>query len=268
MGSRFKGTIRPGAMPWAHRYIGSPVLTGILNFLFRAGISDAHCGMRSFTRSAYDRMGLQTTGMEFASEVIINAVKARLRITEIPITYYPRAGESKLRSLRDGWRHLRFMLLYSPVHLFLVPGFLLWFLGMLIVIALLPGPLPIGGHAYDTHFMVLGSSLALLGFQVINLGLYARTYSLTERFEEHDELMTLFWRNFNLERGLFVGTMVFMTGFLIDSYILYRWIARDFGPLYEVRTALLAMTLLLLGAQTIFSSFFLSILGIRRSRSP
>lgn len=266
MGSRFKGEIRPGAMPWTHQYIGNPVLTGILNLIFNVGISDAHCGMRSFTREAYKRMQLQTMGMEFASEMVINAAKAGLKIAEVPITYHPRAGQSKLRSLRDGWRHLRFMLLYSPVHLFLVPGFLLWFVGMLILVALLPGPLPIGGHAYDIHFMVLGSSLTLLGFQVINLGIYARTYSLTERFEEHDKVMAFFWRNFNLERGLLAGAMVFMTGFFIDSYILYKWIARGFGPLDEFRTALFAMTLLLLGTQTIFSSFFLSILGIRRKR--
>lgn len=164
IGNRFKGHILPGAMTWSHRYIGNPVLSGILNLFFRTGIGDAHCGMRAFTRSAYERMHLQTTGMEFASEMIINASKAGLRMTEIPITYYPRRTRSKLNSLSDGWRHLRFMLLYSPTWLFLFPGSILFGLGILILLLLLPGPFLIAGHAYDIHFMVLGSMLALLGF--------------------------------------------------------------------------------------------------------
>ena len=265
IGSRFKGEILPGAMPWLHRYIGNPVLTGILNFLFRSGISDAHCGMRSFTRPAYDRMYLQTTGMEFASEMVIRAAQARMKIAEVPITYYPRAGRSKLRSIPDGWRHLRFMLLYSPTYVLLLPGLSMWLLGMLIVAVLLPGPLPIGGHAYDVHFMILGASLALLGFQVFNMGIYVRTYAVTEHFDEQDSFLTWFWRHFSLEKGLLVGGLVFLLGLGIDTYILFLWIARDFGPLYEFRTALAAMVLVLLGAQTIFSSFFLSMLGIRKA---
>jgi len=273
MGSRFKGEILPGAMPWLHRYIGNPVLTGILNFLFHSDISDAHCGMRSFTRSAYERMYLQTTGMEFASEMVIRAAQARMRIAEVPITYYPRAGHSKLRSIPDGWRHLRFMLLYSPTYVLLLPGLIIWLLGMLIVAMLLPGPLPIGGHAYDVHFMILGASLALLGFQVFNMGIYVRTYAVTEYFDKQDSFLTWFWRHFSLEKGLLVGGLVFLLGLGVDTYILFLWIARDFGPLYEFRTALAAMVLVLLGAQTIFSSFFLSMLGIRkasgnRSRDP
>ena len=138
MGSRFKGEIKPGAMPWLHRYIGNPTLTGILNLLFRAGVSDAHCGMRAFTKDAYEKLGLQTTGMEFASEMVIKAAKVGLKITEVPITYYPRKGESKLHSFRDGWRHLRFMLMLSPTYLFLLPGALLFLIGLLGTIALLP----------------------------------------------------------------------------------------------------------------------------------
>jgi glycosyltransferase involved in cell wall biosynthesis len=265
MGSRLKGKILPGAMPWSHQYIGNPVLTGILNFLFHSGISDAHCGMRSFTRSAYDRMCLQTTGMEFASEMVIQAARARMKIVEVPITYYPRAGHSKLRSIPDGWRHLRFMLLYSPTYVLLLPGLIMCVLGMLIVGVLLLGPLPIGTHAYDIHFMILGASLALLGFQVFNLGISVRTYAVTEHFDEQDAFLTWFWRQFSLEKGVLVGVLVFLLGFGIDAYILFLWIARDFGPLYEFRTALAAMVLVVLGAQTIFSSFFLSMLGIRRT---
>lgn len=265
MGSRFKGHILPGAMPWSHRYIGNPMLTRILNLLFHAGVSDAHCGIRAFRRSAYDRMRLQTTGMEFASEIVIRAAQTRMRITEVPVTYSPRVGRSKLRSIPDGWRHLRFMLLYSPTYVLLLPGLLMWVLGMLIVTVLLPGPLPIGGHAYDVHFMVLGASLALLGFHVFSLGIYVRTYAVTEHFDEQDAFLTWFWRHFSLEKGLLVGGISFLLGLAIDTYILFLWIARDFGPLYEFRTALAAMVLLVLGAQIIFSSFFLSMMGIRKT---
>jgi len=143
MGSRLKGTILKGAMPWLHRYIGNPFLSWFLNLLFHTGVSDSHCGMRAFTREAYDKMDLKTTGMEYASEMVINSSKAGLKITEVPITYYPRGGESKLNSFSDGWRHLRFMLLYSPNHLFLVPGMFLLLAGLLLLLVLLPGPLTI-----------------------------------------------------------------------------------------------------------------------------
>jgi glycosyltransferase involved in cell wall biosynthesis len=266
MGSRFKGKILPGAMPWSHQYIGNPVLTGVLNLLFRAGVSDAHCGMRAFTRSAYERLQLQTMGMEFASEMVIQAARAGLKIAEVPITYYPRRGHSKLRSIPDGWRHLRFMLLYSPTYVLLLPGFVMWVLGMLIVTLLLPGPVPIGGHAYDVHFMIFGASLALLGFQVLNLGISARTYAITERLDKQDAFLSWFWRHFSLEKGLLIGGFVFLLGFFIDTYIFSLWVARGLGPLYEVRTALAAMVLLVLGAQVVFTSFFLSMLGIQRER--
>ncbi len=264
MGSRFKGKILPGAMPWSHRYIGNPILTGILNMLFHSHVSDAHCGMRAFTKTAYEKMRLRTLGMEFASEMVIRAAQERLKIAEVPITYYPRSGRSKLRSIPDGWRHLRFMLLYSPTYLMLLPGLILWLLGMIIVVALLPGPLPIGGHAYDVHFMVLGATLALLGFQVFTLGIYARTYAITEHFDRHDSFLEWFWKHFSLEKGLLIGALAFLLGVAVDGYILFQWIVRDFGPLYEVRTALAGLVLLVLGAQTIFASFFLSMLGIRR----
>jgi len=186
MGSRFSGEILSGAMPWLHQYIGNPVLTGILNILFKASVSDAHCGMRAFTKEAYEKMNLQTTGMEFASEIVIKAAKAGLKITEVPITYYPRKGESKLNSFRDGWRHLRFMLLYSPTYLFLIPGFILFLIGFIGTLLILPGPFKIGGHAYDVHVMTVTSLFTILGFQVVLLGLYARTYALLSGLEKRD----------------------------------------------------------------------------------
>lgn len=262
MGSRFKGEIRPGAMPWLHRYIGNPVLTGILNLLFKAGVSDAHCGLRAFTKEAYEKMGLQTTGMEFASEMVIKAAKAGLKITEVPITYYPRKGESKLNSFRDGWRHLRFMLMLSPTYLFLLPGALLFMMGLAGTGALLPGPLKIGGRAYDVHVMILASLLCLLGYQLLLLGISARTYSLTGGFEASDLFLQFLYRHFNLEKGLLLGGVTFAVGFFIDGWVAYRWVESGFGELHQVRTALFALLLMVLGAQTVFSSFFLSILGI------
>ncbi|MEW6095584.1 MAG: glycosyltransferase family 2 protein [bacterium] len=264
IGSRFKGKILEGAMPWSHQYIGNPILTWILNLFFGAKISDAHCGMRAVTKEAYKKMDLKTIGMEFASEMVIKALKTKLKIKEIPITYHPRQGESKLDSFRDGWRHLRFMLLYSPTYLFLIPGMTMFFIGLVFLLILLPGPLKIGNLYFGAHYMVLGSLLAILGFQIINLGLYAKSYSLTEHFEESDRFIEWFFGYFNLERGLIVGTLVTLFGLGINIYILVRWILSNFGPLSEVQTGLVALTFMVIGIQIIFSSFFLSILGIKR----
>ena len=262
IGNRLKGKILRGAMPPLHRYIGNPVLTGFLNILFRSGISDAHCGMRAFTQEAYQQMELQTTGMEFASEMVINAKKADLKIEEIPITYSPRKGESKLNSFRDGWRHLRFMLLLSPIYLFLIPGILLFLFGLLGTAALLPGPLQIGSHAYDIHVMVLTCLLCLLGYQILLLGLSAQTLSVIRGFSKSNALIQFVYRNFTLEKGLFFGCVVFVIGFMIDTWIAYDWIKSGFGELQKIRPALFALLLMVLGAQTVFFSFFLSMLGI------
>ena len=262
IGNRFKGEILRGAMPGLHRYIGNPILTGILNVLFRSGVSDAHCGMRSFTREAYQQMELQTTGMEFASEMVIKAIKTDLKIKEIPITYSPRKGESKLNSFRDGWRHLRFMLLLSPTYLFLIPGILLFLLGLVGTIALLPGPLQIGSRAYDIHVMVLACFLCLLGYQVLLLGVSVRTLSVTRGFSSRDSPIQFVYRHFTLEKGLLLGCVMFAVGFLIDCWIAYGWVKSGFGELQKVRPALFALLLMILGTQTIFSAFFVSMLGI------
>lgn len=264
IGNRLKGEILPGAMPKLHRYLGNPVLTGILNMLFRSGVSDAHCGMRSFTREAYQQMELQTTGMEFASEMVIKAIKTDMKIKEIPITYYPRKGESKLNSFRDGWRHLRFMLMLSPTYLFLIPGILLFLMGLMGTVALLPGPLHIGSRAYDIHVMVLACLLCLLGYQVLLLGLSARTLSVTRGFSSSDPLIQFVYRHFTLEKGLLLGCVIFGVGFLIDGWIAYGWVKSGFGELQKVRPALFALLLMVLGTQTVFSAFFLSMLGISR----
>ncbi len=262
IGNRLKGEILPGAMPGLHRYLGNPILTGILNVLFRSGVSDAHCGMRSFTRAAYQQMELQTTGMEFASEMVIKGIKTDLKIKEIPITYSPRKGESKLNSFRDGWRHLRFMLMLSPTYLFLIPGILLFLLGLIGTVALLLGPLQIGNRAYDIHVMVLACLLCLLGYQVLLLGLSARSLSVTRGFSSSDLLIQCVYRHFTLEKGLLLGCVIFAVGFLIDGWIAYGWVKSGFGELQKVRPALFALLLMVLGTQTLFSAFFVSMLGV------
>jgi glycosyltransferase involved in cell wall biosynthesis len=266
MGSRLRGRIEPGAMPWLHRWIGNPLLSGLLNVLFRPGISDAHCGMRGFSKDGYRRMQLQTTGMEFASEMVIKAALAKLRIAEIPITLHPdqRDRPPHLRSFRDGWRHLRFMLLFSPTYLFLLPGGACMAIGLFALLALVQGPRHVGGLNFDVHYMVLGSLLTLLGFQMIATGFFAKAYSHAARLYARDRTLNWLSRYFNLERGLLLGAAVFGVGLVIDGAILLDWLERGMGELNAVRPALLGSTLMVLGAQVIFSSFFLSMLAIDR----
>lgn len=264
LGSRFAGTILPGAMPWANRYIGNPILTGLLNFLFGLKSSDAHSGFRAFTKDAYRRMRLQTTGMEFASELVINAARAKLKVAEVPIIYYPRGGESKLHRVRDAWRHVRFMLLYSPDHLFLVPGFLAFVIGIAGMLFLLPGQQIVSGHLFDYHFMFVFSLLTIIGFQVLMTGFYAKAYAFTHRFAPDDRLIQVFYRYFNLEEWLLGGFLIFLVGLIIDASILWDWIQSGYGHLFAVRPALLALTLMVVGLQLVFSSFLLSILNINR----
>ncbi|HUI27936.1 MAG TPA: glycosyltransferase family 2 protein [Candidatus Kryptonia bacterium] len=269
MGSRLRGRIEPGAMPWLHRWIGNPVLSGLLNFLFHPGISDAHCGMRGFSKDAYRRMQLQTTGMEFASEMVIKGALAGLRMTEIPITLHPdqRNRPPHLRSFRDGWRHLRFMLLFSPTYLFLAPGLACMSVGLFALLALVHGPRHLFGLRFDVHYMVVGSLLTLLGFQIIAMGFFAKAYSHAARLYAPDRSLRMLGRFFNLERGLLAGGGVFLIGLAINVAIVIDWLRSGMGALNAVRPALLASTLMVLGAQMVFSSFFMSMLVIDRRSS-
>jgi len=260
LGSRFRGRILPGAMPWLHRYVGNPVLSGILSLFFGARISDAHCGLRAMTRAASDRMRLKSTGMEFASEMVAVALRHGLRVAEIPITYYPRGGESKLRSFRDGWRHLRFMLLLSPTPLFLVPGLLAVVIGLLGLFALLPGPLRVGALRFDYHFMFVASALAILGVQLVFLGLAAKTYSRAALPDRRDPWVDFLDRRFTLERGLLLGFGLAAAGLGINAWILWAWLAAGRGQLFAVQPALLGLSLIVVGAQIVFGSFFISVL--------
>lgn len=267
MGSRFKGAIEPGAMPWLHRYFGNPVLSGILRIFFGGRVSDAHCGMRSFTREAYRRLHLKTVGMEFASEMIVKACKAKLDIAEIPITLHRdgRSGKPHLRTFSDGYRHLRFMLMCSPTYLFFIPGAILMILGFIPLIALMRGVVWIGGHGCGTHFSLAGTVLATLGFQIILLGLYAKTYSHEAHFEDDARFVTRFYRYFSLERGLLLGALVFLIGFGLDAYVFHAALKARFSiAIAELNKAVLAATFMIMGVQIFFSSFFLSMLDMKR----
>jgi glycosyltransferase involved in cell wall biosynthesis len=264
IGSRLKGNIHDGAMPWLHRYIGNPVLTFTGNFLFKTRVSDFHCGMRAFTRDALNKMSLHTTGMEFATEMIVEAGRKNLRIAEIPIEYRKRGGKAKLNSFSDGWRHLRFMLMYSPDYLFILPGALISFLGVILMLMLVRGPVNIGGISLQIHPMILGSMLTLLGFQVLIIGAITKNFVVAEGFANKDRYITFLNRYFTLERAILLGAVVFLAGFLINANILYTWYSTGFGPLPTLRIAVFAATLIILGIQIIFSAWFMSIMGIER----
>jgi glycosyltransferase involved in cell wall biosynthesis len=265
LGSRFKGTIKKGAMSFSHRYIGNPLLTAILNLFFRSSISDAHTGLRAISREALQRLNLKTTGMEFASEMIVAALRTRLSIEEVPIEYHARRGSSKLNSLSDAWRHVRFMLLYSPTWLYLIPGVLLFFGGGTLLFLSGWGKLVFFHHTFDIHAMVFFVLFCLLGFQIIMVGLYAKTFSLREGFELHDPLLALFSRVITLERGLLTGLVLFLAGFGGSLYLVVKWVKVNFiGPFSEIKMCLFTLLFMLIGIQIIFSSFFLSLLKISR----
>ena len=266
IGNRFKGMIKKDAMPWTHRHIGNPFLSGLVNLFFKTNLSDVHCGFRAFTKEAFDKMNLKTTGMEFASEMVVSASKNRLKICEVPVSYSIRKGKSKLKSFSDGWRHLRFILMYSPTYLFLVPGLFLFLVGLVSIILLKQGPLLISGFNIDIHFMLLGSLLTLLGYQIINLGLCARTYAITIGFEKHDKLIDFIAKYISLERGVVIGIGVLLIGFFVSFKILFSWVHGGFSSMNEIRNVIFSITILIVGVQTIFSSFFLSMLLVEKDR--
>jgi glycosyltransferase involved in cell wall biosynthesis len=263
IGNRMGG-IKPGAMPWLHRYIGNPALSGILNLFFRTGVRDAHCGMRAFRRDVLPRLDLRTTGMEFASEMVVRAGKERLGIEEIPIHYHPREGQSKLSSFRDGWRHLRFLLVHSPNWLFIVPGAILVFIGALVSAAVVL-QLEVLGREWDLHTMVTGALLMIVGTQVLALGLCAHAYG-TYFMNEKDPWFDRMRARFRLEHGLLLGGALMAAGIIVAGIIVGVWANRGFGALSEERLAVLAAALVIIGMQVFFSSFLLSILGLRRRR--
>jgi len=265
LGSRFRGQIHSGAMPWLHRRIGNPVLTRVLNLFFGVKVSDAHCGLRAVRRDALPVLELDSTGMEFASEMIFKAAKRGLVVGEVPIDYYPRIGESKLQTLRDGWRHLRFMLVHSSTFLFIVPGAVLLVLGLAVMLPLAAGPREIFGVTWYIHAMIAGSTATLVGAQVLQLGVFARTYAVLY-LGDSDPLLQRFWR-VRMEYGLLLGFVLILAGGGTMLAIFISWARGGYGALAYEHESLLGLTLIGLGFQTMFASFFLSVLRLR-GREP
>ena len=269
MGNRFKGAIRPGAMPPLHRYLGNPVLTGIGRLFFRSPCGDFHCGLRGFSKDAIQKMNLQTTGMEFASEMVVKATLFNMKIAEVPTTLSPdgRSRAPHLRSWRDGWRHLRFLLLYSPRWLFLNPGLFLILIGLIVGTWLLPGARTIGNVTFDLHTLLYAMAAVVLGFQSVIFALFTKTFAITEGLHPKDSRVDKWNRIFTLEKGLFIGATLTVIGLTGSIYALSNWASRMFGsldPLQTMRIVIPSIVSLILGFQIILSSFFLSVLGMGR----
>jgi hypothetical protein len=269
MGNRFAGGIAKGAMPSLHYYLGNPVLSFIGRALFRSPCRDFHCGLRGFDRSAIVDLDLHTTGMEFASEMVVKATLARLKIAEVPTTLSPdgRSRSPHLRSWRDGWRHLRFLLLYCPRWLFLIPGLGLMALGALIFAAVLPGPRQFLTATLDIHTLLAGAGFIVIGYQAVVFGVLTKVFAITEGMLPDDPQLTRLFRHVTLETGLLVGTVLVALGLGGGIAALWHWRETGFGDLQASRTMRLfipAVSACILGSQTVLASFYLSILGLRR----
>jgi glycosyltransferase involved in cell wall biosynthesis len=268
MGNRFRGGILPGAMPWKHRWIGNPVLTQIGRLFFHCPAGDFHCGLRAFSKAAYERMELQTTGMEFASEMVIKSTLKGLSIAEVPTVLYKdgRSRPPHLRSWRDGWRHLRFMLLFSPRWMFLWPGAACFLLGMVASAVLMHAPVSLAGVGFDIHSLLVAGFLALVGYQLLVFGLFTKMYAVTEGFHPPHRLLGKD-PHINLEWGVLSGIAVGTAGLALLALAFYDWREAGLGaldPRVTMREVIPAVVLMMIGLQTIFASFFLSILTLRR----
>lgn len=269
MGNRFLGGIKPKAMPSLHRYLGNPVLTAIGRLFFHSPCGDFHCGMRGFRKSAYERMELRTTGMEFASEMVVKASLLNMSISEVPTTLSPdgRRGPPHLRTWRDGWRHLRFLLLYSPRWLFLYPGVLLMLVGLAGTAWLLPGPRKIGDLVFDVHTLLYALMSILLGFQAIAFATFTKVFAMSEGLLPADPRVMKAFRYIKLETGLAVGAALVLLGVGGSLLAVSDWSAQHFGrldPSHMLRLVSPSVVALTLGFETILSSFFLSVLGLKR----
>jgi glycosyltransferase involved in cell wall biosynthesis len=269
MGNRFLGGIKPGAMPPLHRYLGNPVLTGVGRLFFGSASGDFHCGLRAITVAAYERMGLRTTGMEFASEMVVKATLFKMRIAEVPTTLSP-AGRTRpphLRSWRDGWRHLRFLLMYSPRWLFLYPGLLLMLAGTAAALWLLPGARVVRGVQLDIHTLLYAMVAVLVGFQSVLFALFTKVFAITAGLLPADPRLGKLFRFFTLEVGLMAGLAMLAAGLAFGFYSTFLWDRNGFGPMDParlMRVVTVAVALILLGVQVTLSSLFFSILGMAR----
>jgi len=269
MGNRFRGGIQKDAMPPLHRYFGNPALTRLGRLFFRSPVGDFYCGMRGFRKDAYERMGLRTTGMEFATEMVVKSTLLDLRIAEVPTTLSPdgRSRPPHLRTWRDGWRTLRFFLLYSPRWLFLYPGMALMVVGSLLGLWLLPAQRTVGSVTFDVHTMVYAAAFVLLGFQAIAFAVFTKFFAISEGLLPPDRTLDKLFQYITLEVGIAVGTLLTIAGLATSVYAVGAWGSQHFGPLdysHTMRLVIPSALFLTLGAQTIFASFFMSVLGLRR----
>ena len=269
MGNRFAGGIEPGAMPPLHKYLGNPVLTGIGRLLFRSPCRDFHCGLRGFSKAAALKMDLRTPGMEFASEMVVKATLNKLRIIEVPTTLSPdgRSREPHLRSWRDGWRHLRFLLLYSPRWLFFYPGALLMLVGLAVGLWLLPGPRAVGSVTLDVHTLLYAAAAVLTGFQAVNFAVFTKIFGVTSGLLPPDAKLEKAFKYITLESGLVTGVALFLTGLALTIFAVSDWGAHSFGalePTKILRLVIPAVSAMMLGSEIVLSSFFLSVLGLTK----
>jgi glycosyltransferase involved in cell wall biosynthesis len=253
--------LEPGSMHWLNR-AGNTLLSGFLNMLLRTPLSDAHCGLRAVRRDALRQLDLQSGGMELASEMVIRASREHLDVRELPITLHPRAGESKLSRFRDGWRHLRLILVYNPTFLFIVPGLVLLAVGAILMLLVL-ADVTVSGRGLFVHTLIGASLLVVVGTQLVGFGLCARAYAVYQ-LGDHDRLLEAAQRRLELEHGLALGALVVCAGVAVGGVVVGRWISEGFGPLAEERLAVVAATLVIVGTQIFFTSFLLSIMGLRR----
>jgi glycosyltransferase involved in cell wall biosynthesis len=270
MGNRFKGGVAPGAMPFLHKWLGNPVLSWLGRLFFKSDVGDFHSGLRGFRRSPILALDLRTTGMEFASEMVVKAAVHGLRITEVPVTLGPdkRGRPPHLRTWRDGWRHLRFLLLYSPRWLFLYPGALLMIVGALFLLWLLPGERAIGSLRLDVHTLVYAAAAVVLGYQSVIFAVFTKTFAISEGLLPEDPRLTRLYRYVTLETGIIAGIVLVIAGLVLAAAAIGIWETQGFGPLVDVprtlRLVIVSSLAITLGVQTFFASFFLSVLGLGR----
>ncbi|MCR6641781.1 MAG: glycosyltransferase family 2 protein [Sporocytophaga sp.] len=269
MGNRFKGRIEEGAMPFLHKYLGNPVLSFTGRLFFQSAIGDFHCGLRGFSKDAFQRMDLTTGGMEFASEMVVKASLLKMKIAEVPVTLSPdgRSRPPHLRTWRDGWRHLRFLLMYSPNWLFLYPGLLMIILGLILSSVLIFTPITIKGIQLDVHTLLYASSAVVIGFQCTTFYVFSKIFAIREGLLPESKRLNKLFEYVNLEVGLIVGTLILIAGIGLSVYSFLQWDKVNFGslnPALMLRKVIPAVTCSLLGVQILLYSFFLSILGLKK----
>lgn len=263
IGNRFTN-MEKGAMPFLHKHIGNPIISFSLRNLFKINVKDTQSGFRMIKKSSYEKLFMKADGMDFASEMLIKAAKNQMKIKDIQIRYGKRHGESKLSTFKDGWRHIRIMLLYSPDYVFLVPGISAFLLGLIILFIFALGPISFLGRILYWHPMIIGSFLAIMGYQLMMLWLYSRTFLINVCDEKPGKLIDKVYSNINLERGILIGIMLLLLSMIFIINLLVQWVKSGYGDIFGMKSLIISLTFFIIGLSTVFSSFFLSMMGLRR----